>query len=240
MGVLSLHNECPPTGYLGADAPAIAGGLVVGEQATSASLRAIADCIQSLAYLDDTVASVVTAWGAATAGSGNGVDLARLAADVLGQYEQSFAAIEQTSQRIALSVRKYRELETYAQRALADGRGANFEAAYRQRGEDGFAGLVRKRIEGLRRLAIRVDVLRQLRPYGAGLLQANNFPDFFLLLMQPIRDMSTSVNELYDEIVRGALLSHSAMLQTCQLADESTQPAAPVGRPQPTGIGSVA
>jgi hypothetical protein len=109
---------------------------------------------------------------------------------------------------------------------------------YREHGEDGFGGLVRKRIEGLRRLAIRTDVLRQLRPYGLELLRTNNFPDFFLLLMQPIRDMSTEVNELYAEIVRGALLSQAAMLRTCQLADDGAPAVAPTEQRVPAKLGA--
>jgi hypothetical protein len=47
-----------------------------------------------------------------------------------------------------------------------------------------------------------------------------NFPDFFLLFMQPIRDVSVAVNELYAETVRGALASHQTLFQACRLMGE--------------------
>lgn len=222
MGVLSLHNECPPMNFALDEAQEISRGLVIGEQATSATLRALSDCLQALACMDDTVGSIVTAWSEITTASGE-IDYekaARKAEEVRAHYGTAFEALDQTVDRIGVAVQKYREHQQYGQSALDAGRGHGYRETYQAMGEDGFIPMLGKRIELLRKLKVRVKVLRHMQDLGLQLLQENDYSEFFLVFMQPIRDISIATESLYSEVVRGALISHAAMFQSCHLAGE--------------------
>lgn len=216
MGVLSLHNECPPLD-LGPDTEAICTGMVLGEEGTSAMLNALADCLTALAAMDDTVGGIVGLWAAYARGDGspNG-DQASIGA----AYEKSFTALAETIDRIDVALGRYGALRKYGREAAAARRGRQFEAALKDSAGAGFDELVARRIEGLRRLKVRVKVLRQLQEHGIKVLMARDFPEFFLMFMQPIRDVAVSVNDLYGEVVRGALASHQALFRACELLDE--------------------
>jgi hypothetical protein len=218
MGVLDLHNECPPMNYGLTEAQEVARGLGIGEVATAATLRALADCLLALASMDDTVNSIMTGWSAAMGGDRDG-DLAAKGREVQASYTRSFEALVSTVGRIDQAVQGYRELARYAEGAVEAGRGVDYEQALIAFG-GGFNTLVSNRIERLRTLKVRIKVLKQLQELGGQLLASNNYPDFFLLFMQPFRDMSMAANELYSEVVRGALISHKAMLNVCQLPGE--------------------
>ncbi|HEY7912342.1 MAG TPA: hypothetical protein VIG62_10570 [Blastocatellia bacterium] len=223
MGVLSLHNECPPVG-VGSDARAISQGLIIGEEATSSMLKAMADCLNALAAMDDTVGNLMGIFGNAPAeasappqafagGSFGGPD-------PLESFSRSFEALGQTVERVNIAVQKYGELKSYARSALEAGRGQGFQATLKENAGADFNTLVNRRIELLRKLKVRVMVLQRLQPVGLDSLANFNFPDFFLLFMQPIRDVSVAVNELYAETVRGALASHQTLFQACRLMGE--------------------
>jgi len=218
MGVLSLHNECPPLDYGAGDAQAVCHGLMVGEEGTSATLKAIADCINALAAMDDTVGAVVGAWRASMSnGSGhNGGNPA--AFDVRGSYLRSFETLAPTAERIDNAVKSYRELADYARSAVDAGRGAEFQASLQQTAGDDFEALINRRVELLRKLKVRVLVLHQLRDFGLNALETFQFPDFFMLLMQPLRDVSVATDALFSEVVRGALASHQSLFRVCRLA----------------------
>src|SRR5215212_884764 len=215
MGVLSLHNECPPSDYGSDDAAAICQGLVVGEDATSAMLKALADCLNALAAMDDTVGNIVAAWTAAPRPDGD--DMAERTTAVQASYERSFDALTQTNDRIDIAVRKYRELEDYADRATEAGRGRDFQAALVQAAGDDFDTLVNRRIERLRNLRVRVSLLQQLQELGIQTIGNYDFSTFFMLFMEPLRDLAIAVNALYDEVVRGALASKQALFRVAQL-----------------------
>ena len=222
MGVLSLHNECPPMNYDLAEVKEVSRGLVIGEQATAATLRALADCLQALACMDDTVGSIVSAWGEITTESGE-IDPERAAAksaEVRTHYASSFETLSETTGRISIAVQKYRDHQDYGRSALTAGRGQAYQQYYAARGEESFASMIGKRIELLRKLKVRVKVLRHLEALGIHLLEQNDYSEFFLVLMQPIRDVTIATRDLYTEVVRGALVSHSAMFQGCQLPGE--------------------
>lgn len=218
MGVLDLHNECPPMNYGLHEAQEVARGLGIGEVATASTLRALADCLLSLASMDDTVNNIMNGWSAAMSGAG-GPGLEATGKEIQECYAGSFRALETTIDRINSAVQGYRELDAYAQGAREAGRGEDYEKALVTFG-GGFSSLVNSRIERLRSLKVRLKVLKQLDALGAELLAAGNYPEFFLMFMQPFRDMSLAANELYSEVVRGALVSHKAMLNVCQLPGE--------------------
>ena len=218
MGVLDLHNECPPMNYGLHEAQEVARGLGIGEVATASTLRALADCMLSLASMDDTVNNIMNGWSAAMSGAG-GPALAAKGIEIQECYARSFRALDATVDRIDGAVQGYRELDAYAQGAKEAGRGEDYEKALVAFG-GGFSSLVNSRIERLRSLKVRLKVLKQLDTLGGELLAANNYPEFFLMFMQPFRDMSLAANELYSEVVRGALVSHKAMLNVCQLPGE--------------------
>jgi hypothetical protein len=231
MGVLSLHNEGPPVEF-GSDTKAICQGIVVGEEATSALLKALADCLNALAAMDDTVGNIVSVWAAGPPPSGappQGADASAL--NVGRSYSRSFEALQPTVERINFALNKYRELTAYARSALEAGRGKEFQAALARNSGDDFESLVNRRIELLRKLKVRVMVLAQLKEHGIHLIESFNFPEFFLMFMQPIRDVAVTADQLYSEVVRGALASHATLFQVCRLQGEEaeTQPAAAAG-----------
>jgi hypothetical protein len=218
MGVLDLHNECPPMNYGLAEAQEVARGLGIGEVATASTLRALSECMQALAFMDDTVNSIMSGWSAAMSGK---IDekLAQTGREIQASYGRSFESLSSTVERINQAVQGYRELMEYGEGAIEAGRGIDYEKALVSFG-GGFNALVGSRIERLRSLKVRIKVLKQLEGLGGSLLASNNYPDFFLLFMQPFRDMSLAANDLYSEVVRGALISHKAMLNVCQLPGE--------------------
>jgi len=222
MGVLSLHNECPPTGMNG-DTASICSGLVIGEEATSALLRSVADCITALGAMDDTVGSIVAAWGSAANGK-IGASVGESADDGRKSYARCFAALSGTINQIDSAVGKYFELKDFADSARAAGRGLKFQAALAETANTSFEMLVESRIELLRKVKVRVKVLQQLEDYGAQALAANDFPEFFLVFMQPLRDLAITVKDLYSEVVRGALASHAALFRACSLLGEGIVP----------------
>jgi hypothetical protein len=216
MGVLSLHNECPPLDYGSDDAKAICHGLILGEEGTSATLKALADCLNALAAIDDTVGNVVAAWSAALSGA-DGNDMAARMEAVQASYTRSFEALAPTIDRIDFAGRKYRELEDYAISAADAGRGEDFQAALIKTAGDDFETLVDRRIERLRNLRIRVNLLHQLQGLGIQTLGNNDFPTFFMLFMEPLRDLAIAVDMLYSEVVRGALASKQALFRVARL-----------------------
>lgn len=220
MCFFSLHNEGPPINYDSSVAVKVSEGLVTGELATSAMLRAMADCFQAMAHMVDTGGTSVSTWGEVIGGTADPAALQAKAAEIQTSYTSIFNSLQQTVDRITFSVQKYRELQEYAQGALADGRGEDFEQALGRLGVGGFDAMVQRRIELLRKLKTRVQLLRQLESTGAQILAANNYADFFQWFMQPMRDLSIAVHELYDEGVRGARASHQAMNQTCRMVGE--------------------
>jgi hypothetical protein len=222
MCFFSLHNECPPVNYTSAQVPEVISGIVTGEVATSSMLRAMGDCLEAMACVVDTGGGTMAAWGKLVESSSE-MDPAALVAqadEVRANLERSFDAVEATEERITLAIQKYRELQEYGQRALTDGRGDNYEAAFGRLGTGGFAPMVERRIEGLRRLKVRVQLYTNLRAHGLELLENNDYAGFFLWFMQPIRDLSVAVNELYSEALQGALASNRAMFQSCRLVGE--------------------
>jgi hypothetical protein len=224
MGVLSLHNECPPL-RLGPETEDICRGMIIGEEGTSALLTATSDCMTSLAKMDDTVGNILAMWAAVASGQGspNGDPVLM----IRGSYEASFAALEKTVDRIDEALARYSALKEYSRRAASAGRGHEFDRALREAAGSSFTELVNRRIEKLRRLKVRVKVLRQLKDHGIAVIAANDFPEFFLMFMQPIRDMAVAVNDLYGEVVHGALASHQALFRACELLDEPAQMEAP-------------
>lgn len=220
MCFFSLHNEGPPINYGPSVAVKVTEGLVTGELATSAMLRAMADCFQAMAHMVDTGGTSVSTWGEVIGGSADPAALKAKAAEIQTSYAGIFHSLQQTVDRITFSVQKYRELQEYAQGALAEGRGEDFEQALVRLGVGGFDAMVQRRIELLRKLKTRVQLLRQVEPAGAQILAANDYANFFQWFMQPMRDLSIAVHELYDEGIRGARASHQAMNQTCRMVGE--------------------
>jgi len=220
MCFFSLHNEGPPINFAPSEAIKVSQGLVTGELATSAMLRAMADCFQAMAYMVDTGGASVATWGEVIGGAADPVALGAKAAELQVTYNGIFDSLQQTVDRITFSVQKYRELQEYARSALAEGRGVDFEQALVRLGVGGFDAMVQRRIELLRKLKTRVQLLKQLQPTGAQILATNNYADFFQWFMQPMRDLSIAAHELYDEGIRGARASHQAMNQTSQMVGE--------------------
>ena len=224
MGVLSLHNEGPPVEF-GNDTRAICQGMVIGEEGTSALLKSLADCLNSLAAMDDTVGTIVAIWGAGPQPTGeappkgaNGAN--QFATNLRQAYLRSFESLAPTVDRINLALQKYRELNAYAHSATEAGRGKEFQAALvRTAGED-FETLVNRRIELLRKLKVRIKVLQRLQDAGIQMLESFDFPEFFLTFMAPVRDISIACDDLYGEVVRGALASHQALFRVGRLQGE--------------------
>jgi len=222
MCFFSLHNECPPVNYATAEAMKVTDGLVAGERATADTLRALADCIGAMACIVDAGGGTVAGFGELIASSGppDLEELASRAAEVRESYTACFTTLDGTEERIGSAVRRYRELQAYAAGALADGRGVRFEESLLEQGTGGFDALVERRIEYLRELKVRVQVLRSLQVEGEELLAKNDYAGFFVWFMQPIRDLSIAVQDLYSEALRGALASHRAVYQTCRMVGE--------------------
>ncbi|MFP5265246.1 MAG: hypothetical protein ACLGJB_25450 [Blastocatellia bacterium] len=232
MGVLSLHNEGPPLEF-GNDTKAICQGMAVGEEATSALLKSLADCLNALAAMDDTVGHIVNIWGAGPppgAMPPNGADASHGpptngasqhgGPDVRQSFLRSYEALAPTVDRIDLALHKYRALNAYARSAAEAGRGIEFQAALTRNAGCDFETLVNRRIELLRRLKVRIKVLKNFQAAGVRMLETFDFPEFFLVFMQPIRDVAISVNELYSEVVRSALASHQTLFQVSRLQGE--------------------
>jgi hypothetical protein len=226
MGVLSLHNEGPPVEF-GNDTRAICQGMVLGEEGTSALLKSLADCLNALAAMDDTVGTIVAIWGAgpqptgeAPPSGGNGVN--QFATNLRQSYMRSFEALAPTTERINIALQKYRELNAYAHSAAEAGRGREFQAALVQTSGESFETLVNRRIELLRKLKVRVKVLQSLKEAGIQMIESFDFPEFFLTFMAPIRDVAIASNELYGEVLRGALASHQALFRVGRLQGEET------------------
>lgn len=222
MCFFSLHNECPPVNYSTAEAMKVTDGLVAGERATAETLRAVADCTAAMASIVDAGGGTVAGFGEliGTSGPPDFETLALRAAEVGASYDACFTALEDTEDRITSAVQKYRELQEYAKRALEEGRGVRFEQVLVEQGTGGFDSLVERRIEYLRELKARVQVLKSLQPTGADILARNDYAAFFVWFMQPIRDLSIAVQDLYSEALRGALASHRAVYQTCRMVGE--------------------
>ncbi|MEH0951451.1 MULTISPECIES: hypothetical protein [Micromonospora] len=219
MGVLGLHNECPPTNYAAGDAGEIVTGLVSDAVATGATLRAVRDCLDSLACLDDTVRYVVEASAGAVSpdGSFDAANVAEQMAGVLKTYSQTFRALDGTVDQIDTAVREYGELQRYSALALAKGRDECFENRLRQAGEGGFAGMAQARIAYLRKLRVRVQLLQRMEPIGEEILNGYDFNAFFLLFMQPMRDLGVAAQDLYNETVRGALVAYDTLVRVCEM-----------------------
>jgi hypothetical protein len=222
MCFFSLHNECPPVNYSTAEAMKVTDGLVAGEQATAAMLRAMQDCIGAMACVVDAGGGTVAGFGHLlnARGAPDPAEMAAKAAEVRGSYHGIFTTLSETEGRITFAVQKYRELQEYARGALAEGRGESFEHSLLALGSGGFDAMVQRRIELLRELKVRVQVLRRLEPSGAEILEANDYASFFVWFMQPARDLGIAVHELYGEALRGALFSHQAVFQTCRMVGE--------------------
>jgi len=225
MGVLSLHNEGPPVEF-GNDTRAICQGMVLGEEGTSALLKSLADCLNALAAMDDTVGTIVAIWGAGPQPTGeappNGAAINQFATNLRQSYLRSFEALAPTADRINVALQKYRELNAYAHSATEAGRGKEFQAALVQTAGESFETLVNRRIELLRKLKVRVKVLQTLQETGIQMIEAFDFPEFFLTFMAPIRDVAIASNELYGEVLRGALASHQALFRVGRLQGEET------------------
>jgi hypothetical protein len=208
----------------GNDTRAIFQGMVLGEEGTSALLNSLADCLTALAAMDDTVGIIcsITAAGPppGAAPTGGGEEVGQFAQHLRQSYMRCFDALAPTPDRINVALQKYRELNAYARSAGEAGRGKDFQAGLVESAGQDFEGLVNRRIELLRKLKVRVKLLQQLQEVGFGMIQTFNFADFFLTFMQPIRDVAIASNELYGEVLRGALASHQTLFRVCRMQGE--------------------
>lgn len=234
MGVLGLHNECPPTNYGTGEAQEVVQGLVSDAVATAATLRVVRDCMESLAALDDTVRYVVEMSGAFASGAFNPAALAGQRAQIEAAYGQCFRALDKTDDLITEAIDQYVSLQGYAAAALAKGRDECYEQTLRQLGEGGFAGMAQKRIARLRKLRVRVQLLQRMEDYGRQILSTNEYGSFFMMFMQPMRDLGIAAQDLYDEVVRGALVAYETLVRVCDVeaapemnAQMPTMPAIP-------------
>ncbi|GAA2718671.1 MULTISPECIES: hypothetical protein [Streptomyces] len=219
MGVLGLHNECPPTNYATGEAAEISEGLVADAVATAATLRAVRDTLDALAALDDTVRYVVEASGTAVSRSGE-VDSGAVTSamkHVTTTYDACFRALDGTVAQIDLAVGKYQFLQSYAAAALAKGRDECYEQTLRTLGEGGFTGMAQGRIARLRKLRVRVQLLQDMEENGRRILAGYDFNAFFMKFMQPMRDLALASQDLYDEVVRGALVAYDTLVRVCDL-----------------------
>src|SRR5262245_49463110 len=98
MGVLSLHNECPPTNYGADDAGEVCRGLVIGEEGTSSMLKALSDCLITLATMDDTVGYTVSAWESYM--GGRLAEATEKSLQAKQSFDRAFEALNGTLQRI--------------------------------------------------------------------------------------------------------------------------------------------
>lgn len=227
MGVLGLHNECPPNNYATAEAAEISEGLVADAVATAATLRSVRDAMESLAALDDTVRCVVEASGTAV-GPDGAVDVDAVTdkmKNVDVTYTAAFRALDETVGLIDSAVGQYQSLQAYAAAALAKGRDECYENTLRQLGEGGFAGMAQARIARLRKLRVRVQLIQNMEGYGRDILGRYEFGTFFMLFMQPMRDLALSAQDLYNEVVRGALVAYDTLVRVCDLSASEAQSA---------------
>lgn len=238
MGVLGLHNECPPTNYATSEAAEVSKGLVSDAVATAATLRTVRDCVEALASLDDTVRYVVEASGTAVSPSGE-VDVTKVnaqMANVASTYDGCFRALDGTLSLINQAVGEYQHLQAYAAEALAKGRDECYEQTLRQLGEGGFAGMSQARIARLRKLRARVQLVQRMEADGRDMLARYDFQGFFMLFMQPMRDLGVATQDLYDEVVRGALVAYDTLVRVCDLNDTESSAATSWQRePAPVG-----
>ncbi|KUO16438.1 hypothetical protein [Streptomyces dysideae] len=219
MGVLGLHNECPPTNYSTDEAAEITEGLVADAVATAATLRSVRDTMDALAALDDTVRYVVEASGTAVSPTGD-VDPDKVTSamkQVSSTYDACFRALDGTVGQIDLAVGQYQSLQAYAAAALAKGRDECYEQTLRQLGEGGFTGMAQARISRLRKLRVRVQLLQNMEEYGHTILANYDFNAFFMMFMQPMRDLALASQDLYNEVVRGALVAYDVLVRVCDL-----------------------
>ena len=227
MGVLGLHNECPPNNYATAEAAEISKGLVADAVATSATLRSVRDAMEALAALDDTVRYVVEASGTAVGPDGS-VDVSAVGEKmkhVDSTYDTSFRALDATVGLIDTAVGEYTNLQAYAAAALANGRDECYENTLRQLGEGGFTGMTQERISRLRKLRVRVQLIQNMEAFGRDVLARYDFGTFFLLFMQPMRDLALAAQDLYNEVVRGALVAYDTLVRVCDLSGTEAQAA---------------
>ena len=224
MGVLGLHNECPPTNYASGEAAEITKGLASDAIATAATLRAVRDSVEALASLDETVRWVVEASGSAVSPTGE-VDVNRVTSqmeNVSSTYDACFRALDGTVDLINQAVGQYQYLQAYAALALSKGRDECFENTLRQLGEGGFTGMSQARIARLRKLRVRVQLIQKMEATGREMLSGYDFQSFFLLFMQPMRDLGIAAQDLYNEVVRGALVAYETLVRVCDLNDAET------------------
>ncbi|HKG20514.1 MAG TPA: hypothetical protein VKC34_01330 [Blastocatellia bacterium] len=212
----------------GNDTRAICQGMVIGEEGTSALLKSVADCLNALAAMDDTVGTIVAIWGAGPQPTGEappsgGGGINQFATNLRQSYLRSFECLAPTVERINFSLQKYRELNAYAHSATEAGRGKEFQAALVQTAGQDFETLVNRRIELLRKLKVRIKVLQRLQDAGIQMIESFDFPEFFLTFMAPIRDVAIASNELYGEVLRGAMASHQALFRVGRLQGEEPE-----------------
>jgi hypothetical protein len=228
MGVLGLHNEGPPVNHGPEETKAICYGLALDEDGTAALLRALADCFNSMAAMDETVRNIVATWSALADSPDPSSNLvAQHGLAIRESYANSFTALNQTVERINGAIDKYRELTAYAVTAAEAGRGGDFSKSLDQLTGTDFDTLVRRRMSGLRKLKVRVKLLQQLEQTGVDLINSYNFNAFFTTFMQPIRDVALEVQSLYNEVILGALASHEALMRTDDVDGERQESAQP-------------
>jgi hypothetical protein len=138
---------------------------------------------------------------------------------VRSTYDATFAALSGTVGHIDRAVQEYENLQRYAAVALANGRDDCFENRLRQLGEGGFAGMAQARIARLRKLRVRVQLLQRMETFGQEVLDKYDFQTFFLMFMQPMRDLGVSGQDLYNEVVRGALVAYDTLVSVCDVRE---------------------
>lgn len=242
MGVLGLHNECPPNSYDNAQAAEISKGLIADAIATGATLRVVRDAMAALANLDDTVRHVVGASGTAVGPDGKvNVDaVTQELNDATSTYGECFRALDGTVGQIDLAVSQYEALQVESAVALASGRDECFERQLQRIGEGGFAGMAQERISRLRKIRVRVQLLQRMEAEGESMLARYDFGNFFVVFMQPMRDLALAAQDLYNETLRGALVAYDTLTKVCSGINEpstATEPSFVMERPQPAAVG---
>jgi len=168
--------------------------------------------------MDDTVGSIISAF--AVEENRSSEPQVEMLPNPSVSYARVFDALVPTTSRINVAIIKYRSWLAYAQQARHDGRGKDFTSALERESGSDFNTLVTRRIELLRKLGVRIKILREFKESGFRMLCAYDYPSFFTLFMAPVRDVAIAVNDLYSEVVRGALASHQAFFQVCRLMGE--------------------
>ncbi|MEE3922629.1 hypothetical protein V2I01_42590 [Micromonospora sp. BRA006-A] len=77
--------------------------------------------------------------------------------------------------------------------------------------------MAQSRIAYLRKLRVRVQLLQRMEPIGEEILNGYDFNAFFLLFMQPMRDLGVAAQDLYNETVRGALVAYDTLVRACEM-----------------------